>query len=282
MATNLTGKVIKDTYEQLLHVDGGPAATEKTVYSANGVATALKVGTGSVSVDNVRMYGNTINTTNTDGDLTLAPDGAGAVVIPKVTFTDAAQARTALELGTAALDDTGDFATAAQGALADSAVQPGDVGTLAAQDSDNVTITGGSIQDVNFTGAFTGITSITSQSIKVTEDIGFTAGAGGTVTQLTDKTTGVTLNKPSGRITMATTELSRNSGATFTLTNSFIAATDVVILNIVSGATPSTYTATVDAVAAGSCAIHLHNHSTGVDYSEAVVLGFVIIKGVIT
>jgi len=282
MATNLTGKVIKDTYEQLLHVDGGPAATEKTVYSANGVATALKVGTGSVSVDNVRMYGNTINTTNTDGDLTLAPDGAGAVVIPKVTFTDAAQARTALELGTAALDDTGDFATAAQGVLADSAVQPGDVGTLAAQDSDNVTITGGSIQDVNFTGAFTGITSITSQSIKVTEDIGFTAGAGGTVTQLTDKTTGVTLNKPSGRITMATTELSRNSGATFTLTNSFIAATDVVILNIVSGATPSTYTATVDAVAAGSCAIHLHNHSTGVDYSEAVVLGFVIIKGVIT
>lgn len=282
MATNLTGKVIKDTYEQLLHVDGGPAATEKTVYSANGVATALKVGTGSVSVDNVQLDGNTISTTDTDGDLTLAPNGAGAVVVPKVTFTDAAQARTALELGTAALDDTGDFATAAQGALADSAVQPGDVGTLAAQDSDNVTITGGSIQDVNFTGAFTGITSITSQSIKATEDIGFTAGAGGTVTQLTDKTTGVTLNKPSGRITMATTELSRNSGATFTLTNSFIAATDVVILNIVSGATPSTYTATVDAVAAGSCAIHLHNHSTGVDYSEAVVLGFVIIKGVIT
>jgi len=282
MPTNLTGEVIKDTYEQLLHVDGGPAATEKTVYSANGVATALKVGTGSVSVDNVQLDGNTISTTDTDGDLTLAPNGAGAVVVPKVTFTDAAQARTALELGTAALDDTGDFATAAQGALADSAVQPGDVGTLAAQDSDNVTITGGSIQDVNFTGAFTGITSITSQSIKATEDIGFTAGAGGTVTQLTDKTTGVTLNKPSGRITMATTELSRNSGATFTLTNSFIAATDVVILNIVSGATPSTYTATVDAVAAGSCAIHLHNHSTGVDYSEAVVLGFVIIKGVIT
>lgn len=134
MATNLTGNTIKSTYGQLLHVDGGPAATEKTVYSAGGVATALKVGTGSASVDNVQLDGNVISTTNTDGDLTLAPNGAGAVVVPKITFTDAAQARTALGLGTAALDDTGDFATAAQGALADSAVQPGDIGTAAAED----------------------------------------------------------------------------------------------------------------------------------------------------
>lgn len=279
MPTNLTGTVIKDTYGQLLHVDGGPAATEKTVYSAGGVATALKVGTGSVSVDNVQVDGNVISTTNTDGNLTLAPNGAGAVVISKVTYGDPAQARTALALGTAALNDTGDFATAAQGALADSAVQPGAIGTLAAQDADDVSITGGSIQDVSFTGSFTGITAITSQSIKVTNDIGFTAGAGGTVTQLTSKTTDVTLNKPSGRITMAATQLSRNTGATFTLNNSFIAATDLVIVNIVSGATLSAYTATVDAVAAGSCAIHLHNHSTGVDYSDAVVLNFVVIKG---
>jgi hypothetical protein len=282
MPANITDTEIRDTYDQLLHIDEGPESTEKVVYSGTGVATAFKLGTTSASVDNIRIDGNTISATNTGGDISLVPDGTGTVSIPNVSFGDPSQARAAMNLGTAALDDTGDFATAAQGALADSAVQPGDVGTLAAQDSDNVTITGGSIQDVNFTGAFTGITSITSQSIKVTEDIGFTAGAGGTVTQLTGKTTGVTLNKPSGRITMAATELSRNSGATFTLTNSSIAATDVVILNIVSGATPSTYTATVDAVAAGSCAIHLHNHSTGVDYSEAVVLGFVIIKGVIT
>lgn len=38
--------------------------------------------------------------------------------------TDASAWRTALELGSAAQDDTGDFATAAQGATADSAVQP--------------------------------------------------------------------------------------------------------------------------------------------------------------
>jgi len=282
MPTNLTGTRIKNTYEQLLHIDGGPAATEKTVYSAAGVATALKVGTGSASVDNVRLDGNTVTTVDENGDLNLTPNGTGSVVITNVTYGDPTQARTALNLGTAALNDAGDFATAAQGDLADTAVQPGDIGTLAAQDADNVAITGGSVQDVTFTGSFAGITSITSASFKATEDLGYTIGAGGTVTQATDKSTGVTLNKPSGQVTMNAAQLSRNSGVTFTLTNSFIAATDVVLVNIASGATPSTYTATVDAVAAGSCAIHLHNHTTGTDPAEAVVLNFAVIKGAVT
>ncbi len=38
------------------------------------------------------------------------------------------------DLGTAAFSDTGDFATASQGALADTAIQPGDIGTAAAED----------------------------------------------------------------------------------------------------------------------------------------------------
>jgi hypothetical protein len=39
------------------------------------------------------------------------------------------------DLGTAAAADAGEFASAAQGALADSAVQPGDIGTAAAEDA---------------------------------------------------------------------------------------------------------------------------------------------------
>jgi len=155
MPTNLTGSTIKATYEQLLHVDGGPAAAEKTVLSGAGVATAFKVGTGSASVDNIRFDGNIVSTIDENGDLNLSPNGTGSVVITKVTYGDQAQARTALGLGTAALDDTGDFATAAQGALASTAVQPGDIGTIAAQNANNVAITGGTIQDVAFTGAFT-------------------------------------------------------------------------------------------------------------------------------
>lgn len=158
MTTNLTANKIKDTYSQLLHVDGGPAATEKVVYSGTGVATALKVGTVSASVGNVRIAGNTISSIDTDGDITLSPNGTGSVVIPKIAITDPAQARTALGLGTAALDDTGDFATAAQGSLADTAVQPGDLGTMATQDASAVNITGGSMSGVTLAVAFGDIT----------------------------------------------------------------------------------------------------------------------------
>jgi hypothetical protein len=158
MTTNLTANKIKDTYSQLLHVDGGPAATEKVVYSGTGVATALKVGTVSASVGNVRIAGNTISSIDTDGDITLSPNGTGSVVIPKIAITDPAQARTALGLGTAALDDTGDFATAAQGSLADTALQPGGLGTMAAQDASAVNITGGSMSGVTLAVAFGDIT----------------------------------------------------------------------------------------------------------------------------
>lgn len=47
--------------------------------------------------------------------------------------TDASSARTTLGLGTAATTAATDYATAAQGALADSAVQPGDLGALASK-----------------------------------------------------------------------------------------------------------------------------------------------------
>jgi hypothetical protein len=87
MPTNLTGSTIADTYAQLLHIDGGPDATEKTVYSGTGVTTALKVGTQSVSVDNIKIDGNTISSTNTDGNINLTPNGSGTVNITNLALT---------------------------------------------------------------------------------------------------------------------------------------------------------------------------------------------------
>ena len=49
MPANLTGSPINSTYNQLLHVNGGPVAEEKTVVSGTGVETALKIGTQSIS-----------------------------------------------------------------------------------------------------------------------------------------------------------------------------------------------------------------------------------------
>ena len=109
--------------------------------------------------------------------------------------------------------------------------------------------------------------------------VGYSTGTGGTVTQLTDKATGVTLNKRCGQITMNAAALAGGAEVSFTLTNSVIAATDVLIVNIASGATAATYTAVVDAVAAGSARITVGNHS-GTSRSEAIVLNFVVIKSV--
>ena len=68
-------------------------------------------------------------------------------------------------------------------------------------------------------------------------ELGYTAEASGTVTQLTSKSTGVTLNKSAGQITLNGAELANITNVSFTLTNSTISAKDVIILSVASGAT---------------------------------------------
>jgi hypothetical protein len=111
--------------------------------------------------------------------------------------------------------------------------------------------------------------------------IGYATGAGGAVTQASNKSTGVTLNTLCGQITMNAAALAAAAEVSFTLTNSFITATDVLIVNVASGATAATYTATIDAVAAGSARITVGNHSSS-SQSEAIVLNFVVINAVIS
>jgi hypothetical protein len=107
--------------------------------------------------------------------------------------------------------------------------------------------------------------------------LGYTAAAQGTVTQLTDKSTAVTLNKSAGRITMNNASLATATNATFTLNNSFISANDTVILTISGGqATPGSYNVFANALAAGSVSITLRNISGGT-LSEAVVINFALL-----
>lgn len=109
---------------------------------------------------------------------------------------------------------------------------------------------------------------------------GYTTGAGGTVTQATSKTTAVTLNKITGRITMMNSALAAGAEVAFTLTNSMIAVTDVIIVNVQSVGTAGSYLVSVGAVANGSCSITVSNASAG-SLSQAVVLNFAVIKSVI-
>jgi len=108
---------------------------------------------------------------------------------------------------------------------------------------------------------------------------GYATGAGGAVTQATSKSTGVTLNKVCGQITTNNASLAAGAEVSFTVTNSAIAATDVVVVSIASGGTASAYAAVVTAVAAGSFVITLTNLSGGA-LGEALVINFAVVKAV--
>jgi hypothetical protein len=110
--------------------------------------------------------------------------------------------------------------------------------------------------------------------------LGFGTSAGGTVTQATSKSTGVTLNKPCGQITMNNAALAATTSVSFTLTNDQIAATDTIQFSIASGASANSYAQPfADSVSAGSCRVQIRNISAG-SLSEALVLNFTVLKGV--
>ena len=132
-------------------------------------------------------------------------------------------------------------------------------------------------------GATIGATTaaaVTGTNVLSTTTLGYKAGSGGTVTQGTDKGTAVTLNKISGEIVMNAAALADDASVAFTLTNSTIAATDVVIVNVASGvAVAGSYQVTVGAVAAGSCSISVLNVS-GASRTDTIKLNFAVIKAV--
>lgn len=119
----------------------------------------------------------------------------------------------------------------------------------------------------NSAGTYTG-------SFAATGNLGYTTGAGGAVTQITSRTTGVTLNKLSGAITLVSAAGSATA-ASFTVTNSTVAATDTIIVNEKSGT--DLYEIFVTNVAAGSFKVTFF--TTGGTTTEQPVSNFSVIKG---
>ena len=111
-----------------------------------------------------------------------------------------------------------------------------------------------------------------------TDKAGYITGEGGAVTQATSKSTAVTLSKKCGTVTMNNAALAADAIVSFTLTNTTIAATDVVVLNHASAGTAGKYALNAQA-AAGSASINVTNISAG-SLSEAIVIRFAVIKAV--
>lgn len=113
------------------------------------------------------------------------------------------------------------------------------------------------------------------KSISPTGGIGYGTGAGGAVTQGTNRTTGVTLDKVSGDITLVSAAGSATYQS-FTVTNSTVAATDVPVVVQKSGT--DLYEIHVTAVAVGGFRITFR--TTGGTTTEQPVFHFNVEKGV--
>ena len=106
--------------------------------------------------------------------------------------------------------------------------------------------------------------------------IGYQTGDGGVVTQLTSKSTAVTLNKNTGQITMHNAALSNGATVAFTLNNSVLETGDLLVVN--SSYASGNYEANVRRVSTGSAVIAVTNVAL-TSLTDAVTLIFAVIKG---
>lgn len=112
--------------------------------------------------------------------------------------------------------------------------------------------------------------------------IGYVTGQGGAVTQTTNRTTAVTLDKLTGQITTDTTSLAAEASANFTVNNSKVAVGDVVVVSIQSGSNGGNTAVTVVTVAAGSFVLKVSNNNAAAGTAEtgAIIINFAVIKAV--
>jgi hypothetical protein len=206
----------------------------------SGTALAFNGTTFSapaVQVDNVNINGNTVSATNTNGDLLLAANGTGQV------------------------DEVISSVNYALASQFDVGTEPNDIplnqylGTMAFQSAEAVSV--GFIRSNAVTGS------------------GYALGAGGAITQATGRTTGVTVDAACGAITLVSAAGS-TSPSSFTVTNSSVVETDVIILSQRSGT--DKYVLLVTAVGAGS--FEITAYTTGGTTTEQPVINFAVIKAV--
>lgn len=241
---NTNTVTLKDT---LFTLQDDGDTTKQVQFQLSGLTTATTV---------------TLTAPNTSGTLATL-SGLAQTFTNTTTFSGQT-----VSVGTATSASTIGIATGATTTGVTKAVNIGTAGASGSTTTISVGPTAGAGGGtVTFNGGLTLVGSIAP--------LGYATGAGGTVTQLTSRTTGVTLNKVSGAITLFAAAGS-TTPATFTVTNTLVAITDTITLNQRSGT--NLYQAIVTAVAAGS--FNVTFWTTGGVASDSPVFNFNVLKGV--
>lgn len=98
------------------------------------------------------------------------------------------------------------------------------------------------------------------------------------VTQATNITTGVTCSAYTGVITTVSQTVAAGAEAEFTVTNTKVAATDVVVACIKTHTSAGTFAVDVSAVAAGSFKLRLTNLHASAAGDNVLVINFIVLK----
>jgi hypothetical protein len=156
--------------------------------------------------------------------------------------------------------------------------------TLSRVSAGLIAVEGGNVPLENRANTFSALQTIASGGLAVSGGnalvtgsggLGYGTGSGGTVTQITSRATGVTINKTNGAITMFTAAGS-SAWSSFFVTNSTVSATDTIVLSLKSFT--NTYLISPIGIGAGGFSI-LYSSVSGTA-SDAPVINFSVIKAV--
>lgn len=136
--------------------------------------------------------------------------------------------------------------------------------------------------NVNTSGLISATGNIISTGNIVLNDggtMGYVAGAGGTISQTGNKSGNVTLNKPTGEITMQNSNLASDTTVDFYLTNSTITTHDLLIINQTSTANAGGYV--FNAICnTGNAHIFVRNVMAATA-GDAIVLRYAVVRGAV-
>lgn len=279
---------------------GPNGATNPTISSDGSVASAatgLKVK-GNAEAAGVDVFATSSGTNESlrldakgSGTIDIGTNSTGAINLKRDTVVTGKHTQTSADAAALAVGPNGatnptvqvdaSTSSAATGLKVKSAAAAAGlaVSVISSGTDENMTVDAKGAGTITLNGTGTGNVisgqGLTSKS--ATKGLGYSAGAGGTVTQGTNRTTGVTLNKVTGAITLVSAAGSATP-FTFTVTNSTVVATDVVVVSQKSGT--DKYSAVVTAVAAGSFDITITDLSGTT--TEQPVFNFAVIKGVVS
>lgn len=110
---------------------------------------------------------------------------------------------------------------------------------------------------------------------------GYEAGDGAAVTQLTSRATAVEINAVCGQITTINSSLAAEASAKFTVTNSFVAEGDVIVLSFRDAVALNTDVVVTD-TADGTFELTVINNNVAAGTAETgvIIINFIVFKAV--